>query len=334
MKTLNEHLKTKTFKNVYLLYGDEAYLRNQYRDKLKKAMINEGDTMNFSCFEGKGIDEKELTAMADTVPFFSDYRLIIVENSGFFKTSGHDALAEYMKHIPETTCIVFVESEVDKRSKLFKAVSSTGYAANLTMPGDKQLMLWLGGIVKRENKLIQEQTMQYFLQLVEHDMNGMRQEMEKLICYVGHRQVIEKADVDAVCCVFVENKVFDMISAVAEKNQKRAMQLYDDLVALKEPPMRILFLIGRQFNLLLQVKELKAKGCDNRKIGEKTGLHSFIAGKYVSQAARFKKEELREALEACVSTDEAVKSGRLNDTMGVELLIVRYSSGGRASGRA
>ena len=80
MKTLNEHLKTKTFKNVYLLYGDEAYLRNQYRDKLKEAMINEGDTMNFSCFEGKGIDEKELTAMADTVPFFSDYRLIIVEN--------------------------------------------------------------------------------------------------------------------------------------------------------------------------------------------------------------------------------------------------------------
>ena len=215
MKTLNEHLKTKTFKNVYLLYGDEAYLRNQYRDKLKKAMINEGDTMNYSCFEGKGIDEKELTAMADTVPFFSDYRLIIVENSGFFKTSGHETLAEYMKHIPETTCIVFVESEVDKRSKLFKAVSSTGYAANLTMPGDKQLMLWLGGIVKRENKLIQEQTMQYFLQLVEHDMNGMRQEMEKLICYVGHRQVIEKADVDAVCCVFVENKVFDMISAVA-----------------------------------------------------------------------------------------------------------------------
>ena len=50
-------------------------------------------------------------------------------------------------------------------------------------------MLWLGGIVKRENKLIQEQTMQYFLQLVEHDMNGMRQEMEKLICYVGHRQI-------------------------------------------------------------------------------------------------------------------------------------------------
>ena len=91
---------------------------------------------------------------------------------------------------------------MDTRSKQNKAFSTTRYAANLTMPAAKQMMLWLGGIVKRENKLIQEQTMQYFLQLVEHDMNGMRQEMEKLICYVGHRQVIEKADVDAVCCVF------------------------------------------------------------------------------------------------------------------------------------
>ena len=101
-----------------------------------------------------------------------------------------------MKQIPETTCILFVESEVDKRNKLFKAVSAAGYAANLTMPGDKQLILWLAGMVKKENKLIQEQTLQYFLQIVEHDMNGMRQEMEKLICYVGQRQVIEKADVD------------------------------------------------------------------------------------------------------------------------------------------
>ena len=65
--------------------------------------------MNLASFEGKGIDEKEIMALADTMPFFSDYRLIIIENSGFF-TSSHDELAEYIKHIPETTCIVFVEA--------------------------------------------------------------------------------------------------------------------------------------------------------------------------------------------------------------------------------
>ena len=325
MKTLNEHLKKKTFKNVYLLYGDEAYLRNQYRDRLKQAMISDGDTMNLSCFEGKGIDEKELTALADTVPFFSDYRLIIVENSGFFAASGHDTLTEYMKQIPETTCILFVESEVDKRNKLFKAVSAAGYAANLTMPGDKQLILWLAGMVKKENKLIQEQTLQYFLQIVEHDMNGMRQEMEKLICYVGQRQVIEKADVDAVCCVFVENKIFDMIRAVAEKNQRQAMQLYDDLVTLKEPPMRILYLIIKQFNTLYEIRDLAVQGYPASAIAEKTAIRDFIVKRNISLGRHFELSALRQAVEDGTDLEEAVKTGRITDRLAVEMMIQKYS---------
>lgn len=89
--------------------------------------------------------------------------------------------------------------------------------------------------------------------------------------------------------------------------------------------MRILFLIARQFNLLLQVKELKNKGYDANTIGAKTGLAGFIARKYVSQASKFKEAELRKALADCVETEEAVKTGRMNDVMSVELLIVKRS---------
>ena len=89
--------------------------------------------------------------------------------------------------------------------------------------------------------------------------------------------------------------------------------------------MRILFLIARQFNLLLQVKELRGKSLPNKAIGEKVGLPGFIAGKYVTQAGKFRGSDLRNALEACVEAEEAVKTGRMNDVMSVELLIVRYS---------
>ena len=111
-----------------------------------------------------------------------------------------------------------------------------------------------------------------------------------------------------------------------EKKQKKALDLYYDLLTLKEPPMRILFLIARQFNMLLQVKELRQKGADNRQIGEKVGLPPFIAGKYVTQAAGFSREELRRAIEECVAAEEAVKTGRMNDVMSVEILIVKYSA--------
>lgn len=86
--------------------------------------------------------------------------------------------------------------------------------------------------------------------------------------------------------------------------------------------MRILFLIARQCNLLLQTKELKARGYDNKTISSKIGVPPFIAGKYAAQAARFKTSVLRGAVRRCVEAEEAVKTGRMNDILSVELLIL------------
>lgn len=86
--------------------------------------------------------------------------------------------------------------------------------------------------------------------------------------------------------------------------------------------MRILFLIARQCNILLQVKELKNKGFDSRSIASKVGVPPFAAGKYLTQASRFKSSVLRRAVEKCVEAEEAVKTGRLNEKMSVEILIL------------
>ena len=69
MKSLNEDLKTGQFKQIYLLYGEESYLKRQYRERLVRAMIPEGDTMNYAVYEGKNIDIKEVIDLAETLPF-------------------------------------------------------------------------------------------------------------------------------------------------------------------------------------------------------------------------------------------------------------------------
>ncbi len=76
MKTINEHIKKNEWKHFYLLYGEEAYLRHQYRDKLQHAICPEADDMNISRFEGKGISTVEVSDLADTLPFFSERRLM------------------------------------------------------------------------------------------------------------------------------------------------------------------------------------------------------------------------------------------------------------------
>lgn len=153
-------------------------------------------------------------------------------------------------------------------------------------------------------------------------MENIQMELEKLICYCLDRDVVTAEDVEAVCTTRITNHIFDMVNAIAEKQPQKALQLYYDLLALKEPPMRVLFLIARQCNLLLQTKELKSRGHDNKTIASKIGVPPFAAGKYVAQASHFKTSVLKNAVKQCVETEEAVKSGRMNDMMSVEILIL------------
>lgn len=321
MQTLNQDIKEKSFKKIYLLYGDEPFLVGSYKKKLREA-ITGGDTMNFNYFEGKNPDVKEIISLADTMPFFADRRLILVDGSGFFK-SAQEELAAYLPQMPDTTCLVFAESEVDKRNRLYKRVKELGYAAELNKQDTAQLMRWAAGILVRDGRKISRPVMEYFLERTGDDMENIRMELEKLVCYTMGRDVITKEDVDAVGTVHVTSRVFDMVAAIVAGNTKKAMDLYEDLLTLKEPPMRILFLIARQFNQLLQIKELTAAGKDKGAMASALKVPPFAVGKLTAQARAFTRDQILSWVTLCVETEEAVKTGRLSDRLAVELLIAR-----------
>ena len=324
MQQLIQDLKNQTYKQMYLLYGEEDYLRKQYRDKLKEALVSPDDTMNYHYYEGKDINVGEIIDLAETLPFFADKRVIILENSGLCK-SGGDALTDYLKQPAESVVIILVETQTDKRSRLYKVIKEQGRACEFVVQNEQTLKRWIASLAKQDNKKISESTAEFFLEKTGTDMANIRTEWEKLVCYAMDKEIIEPADIDAVCTQRVSNRIFDMVAAIAEKRQKEALDMYHDLLTLKEPPMGILALIARQFNLMLQVKELQQKGMGGRQIADKVGLAPFIVQKYERQASRFKMRELKEALSACVEADEAVKSGRLNDVLSIELLIIEQS---------
>ena len=317
MKSLNEDLKTGNFSQIYLLYGEENYLKKQYKERFVKALLPEGDTMNYAHYEGKGIDVREVIDLAETMPFFAERRVFVFENTGFFKSAAGAELADYLKELPETAYFLFVEEEVDKRGKMYKAVKSKGRAVELPFQDENTLKRWVAGQIGRENKRITETDLVYFLNKVGIDMGNITKELEKLFCYALERDVITREDIDAVCVTQISNHIFDMVNAVAEKQQKKALDLYYELLALKEPPMRILFLLTRQYRGLYQVKQLAQKGYGRKEIAEKAGLHPFAVGKYMEQAKRFQVKELRAILEDSVDIEQRVKTGLLTDSLAV-----------------
>ena len=324
MKSLNEDIKTGNFKPVYLLYGEEAYLKKQYRDRITKAIFPDGDTVNYAYYEGKGINPGELIDLAETMPFFAKRRLIVVENSGFFKNATLD-LADYIKTMPDTACFLFVENEADKRGKMYKAVKSKGRVVEMARQDEKTLLYWVAGNVKKEGYKIKEQTARYLLSTTGTDMENIDKELEKLLCYTLDKEYIDVTDVEAVTTEQTENKIFDMVDAVAAHQQKRALDLYYDLLELKEAPMRILYLISNQFQRLMIVKSMSNQGFANKEIASKAGCPEWAVRKYQAQCRSFTLEQLKQAIKDGVEYETAVKTGHMNDQMAVELFIVAYS---------
>lgn len=325
MKSIDQDIKAGTFKKSYLLFGEERYLIRQYRDKLRKALVPEDDTMNFTSFEGDEVNPKEVIDLAETLPFFAERRVILIEKSGLFKKGGDD-LADYLPDAPDSTLFLFVEEEVDKRSRLYKAVSKAGSVVVFGGQTDETLAKWVGNRVRREGKNITQGAYELFVSKTGNDMENIDKELEKLICYCMDREVITPEDVEAVTTEQITSRIFTMIDAIADHQQKKALDLYYDLLALKEPPMRILFNMMRQFQSMLIVKAMSNQGFSNKDIAAKAGCPEWaVRNKYLRQCRSFSIEQIKEALSEGVSYEEAVKTGQMNDQMAVELLIVKYS---------
>ena len=245
-------------------------------------------------------------------------------DTGFCK-AGREQLAAYLDESPDTTIIIMVESAVDKRSKLFKSFTSNGRAIDFMIQPPETLRKWILGRVKKEGKNIDVRALDEILERTGTDMTTISVELEKLFSYTIEKPSISLADVDEIITVSTSAKVFDMIAAMADKKQSQALAMYQELLANKETPFGILALITRQFNMMLQVWELKEDRYPSKKIAEMIGIPPFVEQKYEAQIRKYSYEQLRSAINACAVADESVKIKGMNPVLSVELLIIEYS---------
>lgn len=321
MKTLAADIKSKSFKRVYLLYGEEEYLKKSYKGQLVQAIAGT-DTMNTLILDGKGTDAVTVRDFLVTMPFFAEYRLAVLSDTGLFASSA-DEWVEVVSQLPETAVLLFDETKVDKRSRLYKAVSKCGYACELKKPSENELMRWTVQILKRDGKVITQPVCEALLMRAGDNMENLRAQLEKLICYLGERPEVTMEDVDAVCTEQAASQVFRMLDAATEGRSQMALSLYYDMLALREPSMRIMYLIGRQCNQLLLVRELSASGANSSQIASELKLQPFVVSKTMKQSRAFSVEQLKGFVQMCVELEELVKTGRMNEKIAVETALIR-----------
>ena len=327
MKVINEDIKTNSFKPIYFLYGEEDYLKKQMKDRLSKA-ISGDDTMNLTIINEKLKTFDELISIGQTLPFFSEKRLIVLNDADIFSLSSSETFENFLQNQPEYLHIIIVEKTADKRKKLFKTINEKGYVTELNAQSTENLGRFIATKCKEAGKNISNEVILKILKRTGSNLGIISNELEKLFSYTYDSPSISLNDVAAICNVQLEDRVFDMISAIAGKKQELAFRLYYDLLALKEPPVKILILMERHFFGMLQVKTADPsiqKSELAKNIGMK-GVMPFVVNNYINQAKNFSLEKLINLADSFAQTEEDIKTGIIGDRIGVELLIAESLS--------
>ncbi|MCL2217645.1 MAG: DNA polymerase III subunit delta [Defluviitaleaceae bacterium] len=321
-KKLNDDLAKGELGKLYLLFGEERFLVNHYATAISQGLHKD-------VFEGVA-DPREIMMAADTVPFLPGKRLIYVKDSKLFtseRKTDAEELVEYLPKIPDDTVLVFVESEVDRRLRIFKKVSEIGLAVNCEPPTPQVLTKWIVRTMKEKGKTISESNANVLQRTCGTNMANLFQEIDKLAHFCGEKKDVSPEDITAICTPTLEARIFDLTKAMGAGRASDALKSYRNMLALKESPFVVLVMIIRQLRIILLCKCAEEKGLPKAQIAKELNIRDFVISEARAQGRRFSKEQLLAALKNCQDTDIKIKTGLLAPEIGVEMLLAGLSMG-------
>ncbi|NLD47675.1 MAG: DNA polymerase III subunit delta [Clostridiaceae bacterium] len=329
MDILKEDIKNNKLRNLYLFYGEEDYLKKYYCDSLEKIILRDDVTgLNKITFDGK-TEVYRIIEACETMPVFVERKFVVVKNSGLFKSqkesSGNknskEEFLDYLKGFPDYTCLVFIEESIDKRLKLVDVIKKAGLIVDFPYRKQNELVKWAVNIIRSGKKEIDQDTAAYLIGISEQGMNEILNEINKLVLYLGERAKVTVADIDKVCTKSIKSRIFDLTDAISQREEGLALKLLNDMVSLREPIPKILFMITRQLRHLLEMKTLIDEGINLKDACSIIGIPPFLGSKVLKQVQSFNAEDLKNAVKEALDLDLAIKTGRVNDRIGTEMLI-------------
>ena len=313
---------------VYLLFGEDEYLRNEYLKKIKKTFGDMQLGINYIAIDETNV--MQIISDIETPAFGFEKKLIIAKDTGLFKKKNNfsDKVAIYLEENVanlQDVELVFVDQEVEK-NKLYNTIQKIGKVEEFKEQKMPQLITKVKSISKAYNVEIQENVAQYFIECVGTNMSDIINELRKLIEYAGNGGKIQKEDIDSLCIKKSESIIFDLTDNLGKKKIAESIEVLHNLIYAKEPVQRILVMLYNHFKKLYIIKLALE---ENKNIAQSLKLkpnQAFLVNKYTMQAKYFDKNELRNLLEELIKLDSSSKKGGIDINVGLEAVLCKYCS--------
>lgn len=325
-----EMLKKNETHPVYVLYGTEPFFIQSIIEKLERNVI-QNEKEDLSLFDLDEIPLEEVIADAETYPFFGENKLIIAENTSFLKAQSNllpfehkvENLERYLDNPLEHTVLVFIApyQKLDERKKIVKQLKKKAIVAECNPIREQDISQWITTLAKEMNIEIQKEAYEVFERELQTNLYLIQNELQKISLYVGPGGVVTKSIAEELIAKTTNSSALRLVDAVIDKDLGKAIEIYQDLMKMKEEPIAIIGLLAYQFRMLLRVKLLREKGYGQQQLQKNIGGHPYGIKMALTREKRFRLEKLEQIMIRLTETDAAMKQGTMDKNLSFELLL-------------
>lgn len=328
-------LKNGNVLPVYLVIGDNDFLKDSLIENFKKILL-QGDNGDFNYQKYDKVESlKEIIDAANSMPFFSERKLIVVKDEGVFRPgvfndNEYKYFIEYLADPNPATCLMFIAgNDVDKRGKLYKRLSESGKVLDCETPKGVHLLKWINREFAFYDKKPDADLVNFLASATKGDLYFLVNEIKKICSYAGSKQNLKLEDVQEVLAKTLDAGIFQMIDHLAEKKLNKALNGLNDLLELGESPILINYMLARHYRQLLQYLIYSKKGVSEKELSQKLGVPFFVLGKLGKQARGFSIESLADILNALYKLDLKFKTSSSDSKRMLELTIINLAYPGQ-----
>jgi len=325
---LENDFKNQKLHSIYVFYGEEKYLQQEYLKKIKKIFGELLLGINYIILDENSIDS--LISDIETISFGYDKKLIVIKNSNLFKRDSKSIMKDKFKQyiqenidvINESCVIVFIEDTVHKMD-FYKNVEKVARVIEFKELRANDIQKRLKKICSLYKVNVSDADLLYLIEVSGSKMQELINEIRKLIEFAGEGGTIIREDIDKLAIKDLQAVIFDLTDYLGVKDTEKALLVLDNLVYNKEPLQKIIITLYNHFKKIYFTKLALDTRKDIAIVLDLKPNQIFLINKYKRQAEYFNIEEIEQLLKELIKVDYESKSGLIDLEIGLKTVLCK-----------
>src|SRR5215213_66196 len=303
---------------VYLLLGDDEERKSRGVEKLRSGRTVEA-------YDASVTGPETIVSACNSFSLFGEGPFVVLKDLDVWNAAQKAVIVDYLEDPSPGSDLILLGMKLGARERLFKAVQNSGEVHTFAQPTGKALIKWLVGHAKKLGLDLPEDVAEDLANRCSGDKMRLLQETQKLALYVGDGTANHE-DVAVLCPPDVQSNIFAFVDSLAAGERDRALALLEDLIRAGEPPLRLTFMIRRQFQLVARARALLDRGTPHKALSSKLKVPPSVARKLEEQGRKLDEEDLERAMARIQDLEGGLKGGSyLSDELQVELAVLGLS---------